>query len=311
MRVLVAALVVARCSTRRPPRPAREAADLLRTDSRRPGRPGGRLVFALRSEPKTLNPVTSVDSASRDVIGRLTAKPDPASTAQRQRTAPALARAWTVSTDGLRYVARAAPRPALLGRPPVRRRRRGLQLRVLPRRAQRVAAARPADRRRQADRRPQARRHTGSRWRWSSRTRWRSGSSTASRSCPGIGWRRRRRRAGWPRRGGCPPRRRRWRARGPSACGRTCPGSAWCSSATRTTGRWTGTAARLPYLDEIVFLLVPSEDAEVLRFKAGETDLISRMSADNFAALARRSRHRATACRTSGPGSSTASCSST
>ena len=30
-------------------------------------------MFALRSEPKTLNPVTSVDSASRDVIGRLTA----------------------------------------------------------------------------------------------------------------------------------------------------------------------------------------------------------------------------------------------
>ena len=43
----------------------------------------------------------------------------------------------------------------------------------------------------------------------------------------------------------------------------------------------------LPYLDEIVFLLVPSEDAQVIRFKAGETDLISRLSAANFTVLAR------------------------
>jgi peptide/nickel transport system substrate-binding protein len=48
------------------------------------------------------------------------------------------------------------------------------------------------------------------------------------------------------------------------------------------------TAGRpLPYLDEVVFLLVPSEDAQVIRFKAGETDLISRLSAENFAVLGR------------------------
>jgi peptide/nickel transport system substrate-binding protein len=43
----------------------------------------------------------------------------------------------------------------------------------------------------------------------------------------------------------------------------------------------------LPYLNEVVFLLVPSEDAQVIRFKAGETDLISRLGAENFAVLAR------------------------
>ncbi len=42
----------------------------------------------------------------------------------------------------------------------------------------------------------------------------------------------------------------------------------------------------LPYLDEVVFLLVPSEDAQVIRFRAGETDLISRLSAENFTLLA-------------------------
>src|SRR5207249_601871 len=48
-----------------------------------------------------------------------------------------------------------------------------------------------------------------------------------------------------------------------------------------------GVGRPLPYLDEIVFLLVPSEDAQVIRFKAGETDLISRLSAENFTVLAR------------------------
>jgi peptide/nickel transport system substrate-binding protein len=43
----------------------------------------------------------------------------------------------------------------------------------------------------------------------------------------------------------------------------------------------------LPYLDELVFLVVPGEDAEVIRFRAGDTDLLTRVSADNFAALER------------------------
>jgi peptide/nickel transport system substrate-binding protein len=42
---------------------------------------------------------------------------------------------------------------------------------------------------------------------------------------------------------------------------------------------------RLPYLDEVVFLVVPSEEAEVIRFQAGDTDLISGVSPENFLAL--------------------------
>lgn len=41
----------------------------------------------------------------------------------------------------------------------------------------------------------------------------------------------------------------------------------------------------LPYLDEIVFLFVGNEDAQVIRFQAGETDVINRLSAPNFKAL--------------------------
>jgi peptide/nickel transport system substrate-binding protein len=42
---------------------------------------------------------------------------------------------------------------------------------------------------------------------------------------------------------------------------------------------------RLPYLDEIVFLVTANEDAQVLRFQAGETDVISRFSAKNYSIL--------------------------
>src|ERR1700723_3332580 len=42
---------------------------------------------------------------------------------------------------------------------------------------------------------------------------------------------------------------------------------------------------QLPYLNEVVFLFVPSEDAQVIRFQSGDTDVLSRFSAENFAVL--------------------------
>src|SRR6202046_2568182 len=42
---------------------------------------------------------------------------------------------------------------------------------------------------------------------------------------------------------------------------------------------------QLPYLNEIVFLFVASEDAQVIRFQSGDTDILSRFSAENFAVL--------------------------
>jgi peptide/nickel transport system substrate-binding protein len=46
-----------------------------------------------------------------------------------------------------------------------------------------------------------------------------------------------------------------------------------------------GDGGSLPYLDRLVFVTVPSSDAEFLRFKAGEIDMMSRLSAEQFAAL--------------------------
>ena len=43
----------------------------------------------------------------------------------------------------------------------------------------------------------------------------------------------------------------------------------------------------LPYLDRIVFLFVPSEDAQAVRFQSGEADVTTRLSATNFDVLSR------------------------
>jgi peptide/nickel transport system substrate-binding protein len=66
------------------------------------GQPGGRLVVALRSEPKTLNPILSVDATSREVIGAMTADLIHINR-ETQRTEPGLAKSWSVSPDGRKY----------------------------------------------------------------------------------------------------------------------------------------------------------------------------------------------------------------
>ncbi len=67
------------------------------------GRPGGTLVFAQRSEPLTLNPLIAKDGASREVIPRLMADLIHINR-YTLKTEPALAKSWTISPDGRRFV---------------------------------------------------------------------------------------------------------------------------------------------------------------------------------------------------------------
>ena len=67
-----------------------------------PGHAGGRLVVALRSEPKTLNPALAVDETSRDVIRCLTADLIHINRGSL-KTEPSLAKSWNVSRDGRQY----------------------------------------------------------------------------------------------------------------------------------------------------------------------------------------------------------------
>jgi peptide/nickel transport system substrate-binding protein len=59
---------------------------------------------------------------------------------------------------------------------------------------------------------------------------------------------------------------------------------------------------RLPYLDELTFLVVPTQDAQVIRFQAGESQIISSLSADNFLALEPQQRARHFRLYDAGPG---------
>jgi peptide/nickel transport system substrate-binding protein len=66
------------------------------------GRSGGQLVVIERAEPRTLNPVIAIDSPSKDVVWRMMADLIHIN-AETQQTEPALARSWTVSPDGRRF----------------------------------------------------------------------------------------------------------------------------------------------------------------------------------------------------------------
>jgi peptide/nickel transport system substrate-binding protein len=66
------------------------------------GRRGGRLIIAQRAEPRTLNPVAALDVGSRELISLMMADLIHVDRHSFQ-AAPALARRWTVSNDGMKY----------------------------------------------------------------------------------------------------------------------------------------------------------------------------------------------------------------
>lgn len=66
------------------------------------GQRGGRLVTALRAEPKTFNPAVVVDNASQTIIFQMMADLIHINR-ETQEPEPALAKTWEVSKDGRRY----------------------------------------------------------------------------------------------------------------------------------------------------------------------------------------------------------------
>ncbi len=72
------------------------------------GRFGGSLVISERSEPKTFNPLTAIDDGSLAIIGLMTGDLIHINR-YTQRTEPALASRWEVSKDGRRYVLHLRP----------------------------------------------------------------------------------------------------------------------------------------------------------------------------------------------------------
>jgi len=256
--------------------------ELLRTDNA-PGRSGGSLVVALRSEPKTLNPVLAVDISSRDVVRCLTADLIHINRASLQ-TEPALAKSWNVSSDGLEYTLKLrrgvrfsdgqpfdaddvvfsfevyldekihAPQRDLLmigGQP--------IAVQKLDAETVRFRLARPyAAAERLFDSIAMLPRHLleGAYHDGKFSEVW---PLTASPS--------------------------QFAGLGPFRIKEYVPGVRIALE--RNPYYWKEDRAghRLPYLDQITFLFVASEDAQVIRFESGDTDILSRFSAENFDVL--------------------------
>ena len=264
------------------------------------GHTGGRLVVALRSEPKTLNPVMAADTASRDVIRCLNADLIHINR-ESEKTEPALAKTWSVSRDGRQYTLHL---------------RRGLQFsdgqpftaddvvfsfRVYldekihsPQRDLLIVGGKPiavtkvndatvrfelaapyAAAERLFDSLAMLPKHLlGSAYESGNFSQaW--GVGTAAGQVAGLG---------------------------PFRLKEYAPGERLVLERNPYYWKQDRESQRLPYLDELTFLFVPSEDAQVIRFESGDTDVLSRFSAQNFGVLEKQEKERGYRLFDLGPG---------
>lgn len=258
--------------------------DLFTTQSEA-GRSGGRLVASWHSEPRTLNPVSAVDVVSKELASLLNADLIHINLAT-QRTEPALAKSWTRSPDGKHFTLDLrrglrfsdgqsfdaddvvfsfqvyldanvhSPQRDLLevGGKPVQVRKLD-QYRVAFDLAEPYAAAE-----RMFDGVAILPRHLLERPYQEGKLAQAWSISTAPAAIAGLG---------------------------PFRLKQYVPGQQVVLE--RNPFYWKIDAARhrLPYLDELVFLIVPSEDAEVIRFQAGDLDVLEKVSAQNYTVLER------------------------
>jgi peptide/nickel transport system substrate-binding protein len=250
------------------------------------GRPGGRLVVSLRGEPKTLNPLTAAETTSREVIGTMQADLVHINRGT-QLSEPALAKSWKISPDGLQYTltlrqglrfsdghrmdaddvlftfrvyldenVHATQRDLLIvGGQPIAVRKVDAQTLVFQ-----FAKPYGVEERlfdglailpRHLLEKPYQEGKLGQLW---------TPSTPANE----------------------------WAGLGPFRLKAYVAGQKLVLERNPYYWKTDVKGNRLPYLDELVFLFVPSADAQVLRFQSGETDLITRVGAENFSVLARQ-----------------------
>ena len=281
------------------PQPIVAGEELLSTGNA-PGEYGGRLVVALRAEPKTFNPLNALDQPSRDIIGRMSSDLLHIH-AISQQTVPALAKSWKVSPDGLKYTLMLrrglrfsdghpfsaddvvftfrlhldekvhSPQRDLLvigGQP--------ITVKKLNESTLEFQLAKPyAAAERIFDSIAILPEHLlGKAYQEGKVSEMWSLNSKAT-EIAGMG---------------------------PFRLKEYVPGQQLVLERNPYFWKVDQKKHRLPYLDELVFLFVPSEDAQVLRFQAGETDLLSRLSAENYAVLEKDQEAKAFQLQDLGPG---------
>ena len=250
------------------------------------GRSGGRLVVSLRAEPKTLNPLIAVDGPSREVIAVMQADLVHINRAT-QLTEPAIAKSWKISPDGLQYTlvlrrglkfsdghpldaddvlftfrayldekVHAPQRDLLLfdGKP-VKLRKVDLQTIIFQLPKPYGVAERMFDG-------------------WAILPRHLLEKPYEEGKIAQLGT------LATPA--------NQWAGLGPFRLKEYVAGQRLVLERNPYYWKTDEKGNRLPYLDELVFLSVPSADAQVLRFQSGETDIISRLGAENFSVLSRQ-----------------------
>jgi len=254
------------------------------------GHYGGVLTVGQRSEPKTLNPATAADAPSREVIGRLTADLIHINRAS-QRTEPALAKSWTVSKDGRVFTVNLhrglrfsdgqpfdaddvvfsfevyldeklhSPQRDLLvvgGKP--------IAVQKINQYTVRFTLAEPyAAAERIFDSLAMMPRHLLEKTYQDGKFAQTWTLNTPPGEIAGLG---------------------------PFRLKEYVPGQKIVLERNPYFWKADRNKNRLPYLDELVFLFVGNEDAQVLRFQAGDTDIISRLSAENYAVLSKDASNR-------------------
>src|SRR6202051_4254106 len=268
--------------------PAPEAAQAGEELVRMPdvsGRYGGHLTVGQRSEPKTLNPVTATDAVSREVIGRLIGDLIEINRSSQQ-TEPALAKSWKISPDGRTFTLQLrkgirfsdghpfdaddvvfsfnvymdeavdSPQRDLLiidGKP--------IQVTKLDEYTVRFALPRP----------------------YAAAERLFDGLAMLPKHLLEKQYREGHFAQGWS----LNVQASEIAGLGPFRLKQYVPGQRIVVERNPYYWKVDQKNQRLPYLDELVFLFVGTEDAQVMRFEAGETDIISRLSSENYNLLSR------------------------
>jgi peptide/nickel transport system substrate-binding protein len=255
------------------------------------GTPGGTLTIALRSEPKTLNPALASDQSSQDVIYCMNADLIHINRAS-QRTEPDLAQSWTASRDGKTYTLHLrrgvrfsdgqpftaddvvfsfrvyldkqidSPQRDLLiigGKP--------ISVEKIDRYTVRFLLPQPyAAAERLFDGFPILPRHLlEAAYRGGTFAKTWTVSSASSQ----------------------------FASLGPFTLSEYVPGQRLVLERNPYYWKRDSAGKPLPYLNKIVFLFVPSEDAQVIRFLSGDSDVLSRFSSENYSALKAQERAKA------------------
>ena len=253
------------------------------------GQSGGRLVISLRAEPKTLNPLTAADAPSREVILGAMQADLVHINRQTQLTEPALAKSWKVSTDHLRYTLTLRKGLRFSDGQPMDADDVLFTFRVYleesvhaTQRDLLIIGGKPIIVRKVDP------------WTvvfelpkpYGAEERLFDGFAILPRHLLEKPYAEGKLAQSWTL--SVPP--KEWAGLGPFRLKEYVPGQRLVLERNPFYWKVDAKGNRLPYLDELDFLFVPSADAQVLRFQSGETDVISRLSAENFAVLSRQPR---------------------